>query len=134
MGPGQSGDELFEEERGVDRAAVGATHVLDVGDVGVELRPVAALHRQLPNRLVRLAGRCFDLLHQTLVVAHEARDARTERTQAPVSSAMSTMASGSSSAASTRASAMTSRSSASVFMTSSVVPPRMVRTSPSFVA
>ena len=50
--------------------------------------------------------------------------------QAPVSVAMSTMASGRSSAASTIASAITSRPSASVFRTSTVVPPRTVRTSP----
>ena len=53
---------------------------------------------------------------------------------APVSVAMSTMASVGSSVASTSASAMTRRPSASVLITSTVVPPRMVMTSPSFIA
>ena len=56
------------------------------------------------------------------------------RMQAPVSVAMSTTASGRCSAASTSASAMTSRPSASVFSTSTVVPPWMVITSPSLSA
>ena len=47
---------------------------------------------------------------------------------------MSTIASGRSSAASTSASAITSRPSASVLMTSTVVPPRIVMTSPSLIA
>ena len=47
---------------------------------------------------------------------------------------MSTMASGCSSKASDRPSASTSRPSASVLWISTVVPLRMVRTSPSFIA
>ena len=53
---------------------------------------------------------------------------------APVSVAMSTTASCGSSVDSTSASAITRRPSASVFCTSTVVPPRMVMTSPSAVA
>ncbi len=56
------------------------------------------------------------------------------RIVAPVSVAMSTMASGLDSAASTRPSAITRRPSASVFITSTVVPPYIVITSPSFSA
>ena len=47
---------------------------------------------------------------------------------------MSTMASTGSSVASTRASAITRRPSASVLITSTVVPPRIVITSPSAIA
>ena len=54
--------------------------------------------------------------------------------QAPVRVAMSTMASVGSSVASTRASAITRRPSASVLITSTVVPPRTVSTSPSAMA
>ena len=53
---------------------------------------------------------------------------------APVSVAMSTIASVGSSVARTRASAITRRPSASVLMTSTVLPPRIVSTSPSFIA
>jgi hypothetical protein len=56
------------------------------------------------------------------------------RIVAPVSVAMSTIASGRSAAAMTSASAMTRRPSASVFMTSTVVPPWIVITSPSLSA
>ena len=56
------------------------------------------------------------------------------RMHAPVSVAMSTIASVGSSVASTSASAITSRPSASVLITSTVVPPRIVITSPSFIA
>jgi hypothetical protein len=58
------------------------------------------------------------------------------RIAAPVRVPTSTMAAGAgrSSVASTRASAMTSRPSASMFITSTVLPPRMVSTSPSRVA
>ena len=54
--------------------------------------------------------------------------------QAPVSVAMSTMASGCSSAASASPSASTRRPSASVLWISTVVPPWIVSTSPSFIA
>jgi hypothetical protein len=53
---------------------------------------------------------------------------------APVSVAMSTIASGFSSAAITSASARISRPSASVLVISTVVPPRMVSTSPGRIA
>ena len=59
---------------------------------------------------------------------------RGPRSAAPVSVAMSTIASGCSSAASARASDITRRPSASVFLTSTVVPLRMVSTSPSLIA
>ena len=53
---------------------------------------------------------------------------------APVSVAMSTMASGCSSTASDSPSASTRRPSASVLWISTVVPPWIVSTSPSFIA
>ena len=127
---GSVADELLEEQGGRDRPGVRAAHVLDVRDVRVELAPVARAragncHVALvgARRRPRAPGR------RGLVVADDRRRSTSPsaRIVAPVRVAMSTIASGSpASAASTRPSAMTRRPSASVLMTSTVVPPRIV--------
>ena len=94
MGPRHACNELVEEQCGGDGAGVGPAQVLDVGDVRIEITPIAALEWQLPNRLPGDIGSRLDLGDQSGVVADQAgHRVPRARIAAPVSVAMSTMAS-----------------------------------------
>ena len=54
---GSTVDELLEELRGRDRPSPLAAHVLQVGDVALELLLVVVVERQPPGPLARLRGR-----------------------------------------------------------------------------
>ena len=132
-------DELLEEQAGRDRAGVLATHVLDVGDLRVELPPVApgSSGSSQSGSSVGVAGRRRAGRRRIRRVAEHRRPSRCPNVRmrgAGQGRDRRRSASTPSSPARTSPSAMTSRPSASALTTSTVLPPRMVSTSPRRVA
>ena len=116
-------------------AAAGAGDVLDVGDLGVDHLAVLLRQRQGPHRLARAVGGRAHLLDPRVVCpSGPATFSPSATTHAPVSVARSTIASGFSSLARLSASARIRRPSASVLSTSTVLPLRIVNTSPGRIA
>ena len=79
MRPRQASHELLEEQGSGDGARVGViAHVLQVGDLRIELAAIAALQRQLPEALVGAFSRGNNLIDQRLIVAEDGRHLRAE--------------------------------------------------------
>ncbi len=80
MHPREAVDELLQEHRAGDGARLaGRAHVLDVGDVGVDVLAIHGRQRQLPYGFAGDGGRVLHLLHQRRVVAKNSSDAVAER-------------------------------------------------------
>ena len=136
VGPRHVADELGQEDRRRDRPAVRAADVLQVGDVGVEQLAVLVLGSgscQTGSSVGR--GRRLDLVDERLRRAEHAGHPGAERDHAragergDVDDGVGLLL-----RASASPSASTRRPSASVLWISTVVPPRIVSTSPSFIA
>src|SRR5262245_58096707 len=75
-------DELLQEQRCGDRAAVALADVLEIGDVALELLAELGLERHAPESFAALLPRSLEALRELLIVDERAGDTAAERDHA----------------------------------------------------